>query len=262
MTINNILVAGASVSAGCGLPGGSSNEKLWITQLIKSQYPTSTITNISVIGADNKEIFLAAQSAILQDSYTKLFVCWQSMPRINLNLGLEEYTTSACILSGSSNNIDYKLVANQVVSGNILDKFRQYVLRYYNYHWDIRELVMYVNNLNYLALSKNIDLYFINYQQPWSPQYFDYKQWTAPSELDVFTQDILNSDLRDDAESHRLYNIIHTDYRTIGGIQEKHWLNLYSPLRELQIDTVSATDMHPGIGSQDVFFEFLKSRLQ
>jgi hypothetical protein len=51
--------------------------------------------------------------------------------------------------------------------------------------------------------------------------------------------------------------MIHKDYEAYGGIQEAHWLNLYSSLRSMQVDNVSSTDPHPGYQSQSVFYHYL-----
>ena len=96
---------------------------------------------------------------------------------------------------------------------------------------------------------------------PWDNQYFNRQDWNVPSELDQFSQNILNADLRSDHESKLLYTMIHDEYSKHGGIQEKYWLNLYEPLRTIQIDKISEDDTHPGIQSQHIFFDFLKLRL-
>ena len=96
---------------------------------------------------------------------------------------------------------------------------------------------------------------------PWPKDYFTKKEFTLPSELSEFERRILNVDTRDDEEIIKLYNKIHNDYQSYGGIHEEYWLNLYDSLRSLQIDDASSTDQHPGLLSQDVFVKKLKQNI-
>jgi hypothetical protein len=257
----NILVSGASVSAGQGLKDGKADSSLWINQLINSCLPNSTVTNISVRGYDNKEIFIDTAIELLATQYTHTFVCWQSIPRSNIKLGLETYRTSIGLISPVAVN-DIDLVAGQKVLGKHFDSARKNILKHYNYHWDLVDLVSYTNILINLARMAQSNIYFINYSLPWSDRYFDKINWEIPSELDLFTQEILSVDLRNDAEIRQLYDMIHDHYTTHGSIKEHNWLNLYDPLHNHQIDKVSDSDHHPGVLSQNIFFDLLKPVLQ
>lgn len=259
MTTNKILISGASISAGYGLNDERNDTKLWINQILTQLYQTFNFINISETGADNLEIFLTTADQLTKEHYDLIVVTWQTTPRVNLNFGLEMYNTKASILSPGKCS-DINLVAGNLVSGKTLDRGREYLLKFYNYHWDIKQLVSYVNILCQLAGSSKI--VFVNYLQPWKTcKYFDQKIWRVPTELDEFTQELLEVNLRDDEEIRKLYEMCHRQYELAGGIQESHWLNLYTPLRLIQIDTIS-TNLHPGYLSQDAFAKYLTPILQ
>lgn len=255
----NFLVAGASVSAGKGLNLGKKNPNLWVNQFLNQAYSCclEDICNVSIIGIDNKEIFQNASTELINYDYDVAIVCWQSMPRTNLHFGLETYNTKFPVISPQPAQ-DINLLQQTRVSASQLSKIQKFLVKYYNHHWDIVDLVNYINILVYLAQAKNTKIFFINYNLPWNKNYFfEKKDWNTPNELDLFTRNVLQSEFRDDSESKHLYQMIHNEYARLGGIQVNNWLNLYSPLRDIQIDSISESDGHPGQASQDVFTAFL-----
>jgi hypothetical protein len=249
------LVAGASVSAGAGLQDGKLDRKLWVNQLLTKVYKCSLndISNISIIGIDNKQIFKLCSQALVNNQIDVAVVAWQSMPRTNFNFGLETYNTRFPIVSAQPTH-DIQLVNNEKVSSKELSKIQKFLLTYYNYHHDISDLIHYINILNFIAEQNNTKIFFVNYNLPWQTQrFFDFIEWTTPDTLDRLTQTVLNFEIRDDTETKKLYNLIHHEYLQLGGICEHRWLNLYEPLRLLEVDKISKTDPHPGYLSQDIF---------
>lgn len=258
--MNRILISGASISSGAGLQDEKNNPELFVTRLATEilQHKIEDVDNISIVGVDNKHIFLETALKLSTTYYSDALICWQTIPRINLNFGLETYQTGASIIAGTRNNHDINLVSNQTISKQKIKKIQQYFLRYYNLHWEILELIKYVNILKIIADTHNTRLHFINYSMPWdSNNYFCRINWTVPSDLDSFTQGILQTESRDDSEVLDLYSMIHDSYSQSGGINTDLWLNLHNPLRAMQVDNVSSTDFHPGLQSQEIFFDFL-----
>jgi hypothetical protein len=258
--MSKILISGASVSFGAGLPDQVQNKNLFVNQLACQLLDGvhDQIDNISVIGIDNRAIFLETAHSIGIQHYDHVMICWQSIPRINLNLGLETYQTTVPIVSPESTCHDIGLFGRQKISGKKILEIKNYLLRFHNLHWEILELIKYINILLRLAHLQDTKLYFINYSMPWQTmRYFDKINWTIPSELDNFTQTVLQSEFRNDEESMRLYLMIHDHYQKPGGIQETSWLNLYDPLIDMQIDNAAIDDDHPGLASQQVFFDYL-----
>ena len=86
--------------------------------------------------------------------------------------------------------------------------------------------------------------------------YFNYIDFSTPSELDSYTQDLLNVETRDDSEIKQIYNMIHEQYNLYGGIKSEHWLNLYNSFMSMKIDDADK-DGHPGYKSQDLFANYL-----
>ena len=259
-----ILFIGASATAGFGLPKERNNNDLWATQLATQHfgYSIDQITNIANVGADIKTIFYLSSTAMLNDNYSHVVVEWSSLPRTNIHLGLELYSTRDNILAQEPCKT-HRIVGGQQIHRHLLDKCRKLYLRYYNYHWDMLTLINYLRVLIALAEIKNSKILFVNYNLPWkNNRYFKQIEWKLPSELDRFTQEILDVDLRNDEEIKKIYKMIHKDYRCAGGIQEKYWINLYQPLSDIQIDDVSSTDMHPGLQSQSIFANFLAQNIK
>jgi hypothetical protein len=260
-----LLVAGASISAGYGLLAERYDPALWVNQLAKKSLDIelSNIHNVSIAGSDNNSIFRSAVGNMLTESYNYIIVCWQIMPRFNYTLGLENYDTTVNLIGKTDLKRDIHLAGYQTASKKEIAQTHKFFSKYHNYHWDILELISYIQVLNYIANTQNSHIYYVNYRQPWETnRMFDRKEWSRPSDLDKCTCEILSTDFRDDTDSQTLYNMIHDSYVHNGGIQEDYWLNLYNPLEPMSVDTVSDSDNHPGYKSQQIFEQYLSSCLK
>jgi hypothetical protein len=250
MTVNRILVSGCSFANGSGLPGEHDNPKIWPNQLAAYLEATS-IKNVARTGANNNWIFLETISELIKNKYELVLVEWSAIPRYKINVGLELYSTDSMLTQ------DINLVGRNTISKDWLVDLKNRLLRLHNDHWDILNLVKYVNTLIQIQTKVHGGkIFFINGLGPWSDQYFIKKQISYPSDLDPYTYNLLESDQRADQEIFQLYDMIHTQYSDYGGIQEQYWLNLYSSLANTRIDTVSKTDNHPGYASQDAYAKF------
>jgi hypothetical protein len=248
-----LLVSGASIAAGSGLSAESNDTRLWVNQ-VATEF-NFDVTNIAKIGDDNKEIFLNTMLALTLKQYDYAIVQWAPIPNINLNLGLELYSNRFNLI-GTRDFGDINLVSNQQIDLKYLNKARRYQMKFYKEHWEIRELLAYCKFIKDKIDTKCV--YFLNYSMPWDcNRFFDKTPWSVPSDLDKFTQDLLDVDLRSDVEIEKLYNMIHLDYSTWGPVDKTNWVNLYEPLQMLQVDQISAADHHPGYLSQDRFSKFL-----
>lgn len=260
MSFNKILIAGCSFANGSGLPGEKSNSRIWPNQL-GNKLSAHTIKNIAKTGANNQTIFLETMSALIKDTYDLVLVEWSAIPRYNVKVGLELYSVDS-MLQGR----DINLVGNETISAAWLSDLKNRLLKLHNDHWDILNLVKYVNVLIEMQTKSRLgNIFFINGLGPWPDQYFVKKQINLPSDLDSYTYNLLQSDQRDDAEIFQLYEMIHSQYNEYGGIQEHHWLNLYKSQMKTKIDNVSKIDQHPGYQSQDLyaedFYKILKEKL-
>ena len=264
--MRKILLSGASVTAGLGLPQERHTPELFVNRLATETlgYSKDNVNNICIVGLDNHNIFLDTAAEITKNTYADVIICWQTIPTINFNFGLETYPTSTSLVAPHKMDAtDINLVHKQVISKKKIYEIRMFLLRHYNLHWGILDLVKYINILQTLALANNTRLHFINFALPWDTNhYFRPIDWQVPSELDATTQDILAAEFRDDDETRQLYNTIHQAYASPGGINAHLWLNLYDPLKRLQLDNIDQDDRHPGMQSQGVFFEYLHPLLQ
>lgn len=248
------LIVGCSYANGHGFSEGKDLSELWVNELCK-QIGVSKIDNCAKSGSNNHWIFLQAANMIRQKNYDVVIVAWSETGRLNIQFGLETYTT----LSKLDDANDINLVNHQQVTKKYQRQIGDQLRRYSNYHWPILDLIKYVNIL--LAL-KPKNLFFVNSLGVWSNGFFEQKPITLPSDLSSFEQELLEADLRSDQEIFELYNMIHAQYHEYGGIQPQHWLNLYRSLHNLQIDMAPAMDGHPGLLSQKIFVDTLSQNIK
>ena len=246
-----MLVCGCSFANGHGLTGGKDDSQLWVNQVAtKLDY---TVTNIAESGRNNDWIFIETALELTKHKYSVVLVAWSMLPRINIDLDLELYTT-ASRLTGADLIETNQRTFSKKWQKQVGDK----LLEAYSYHWDLLKLIKYVNILN--SIHKNI--YFVNTYGPWTDNFFTKQDIQLPSDLDQFTQDLLNVDTRDDTEIFQLYNMIHNQYNDAGSIKKHLWLNLYDSFFKNKLDNASSTDRHPGYLSQDAYTKMLYTKLE
>jgi hypothetical protein len=256
MHFNKILIAGCSYTSGYEMPSGQNNPDIW-ANLLSKKLGATTIKNVAKTGANNHFIFLETLSELIKDHYDLVLVQWSAIPRYIYHVGLELYDVETRF------DRDISIINKETISKEWLSEIKNRLLRIHNDHWDILDLVKYVNVL--IELQEKVrsgKIFFINGLGPWPDQYFVKKQINLPSDLTVFEQTLLQVDCRDDLEIFQLYNMIHEQYNNYGGIQENHWLNLYQSQNKLKVYTISSTDLHPGCASQEIFSEYFHQQLQ
>lgn len=248
-----VLVVGCSYAQGHGLNLEASDPDLWVNKLFASE--DWHVDNRSRPGHNNHWIFLETVGCLLKQSYDFVLVSWSAIPRYYFHAGLELYSVHTAL-----NNIDVNVNDNTRISGRWLEAIGNNLKKIHNDHWDLLDLVKYVNVLINMQGANKIA--FVNALGPWSQDYFVKKDIKLPSDLSPYEQDLLQIQTRDDAEIFALYDMIHDHYAGHGGIHEQNWLNLYSSLKDLQIDTVSDQDLHPGYSSQQVYVDTFAPQLQ
>ena len=256
MNFDKILIAGCSYTSGYKMPGEQNNPDIW-PNLLSKKLGATTIKNVAKTGANNHFIFLETLSELIKDHYDLVLVQWSAIPRYMYHVGLELYDVNTRF------DRDINIVNNKTISTEWLSEIKNRLLKIHNDHWDILDLVKYVNVLIELQTkSRHGHIFFINGLGPWPDQYFLRKQINLPSDLTIFEQTMFQVDCRDDLEIFQLYNMVHEQYNKYGGIQENHWLNLYQSQDNLKVDTISSTDSHPGCASQEIFSEYFYQQLQ
>ena len=242
----SMLVCSCNLTTGMSDNGLKDDPKSWINQLAtKLGY---NLTNISKIGMSNSGIFVETMLELSKQKYDAIVIAWSILPRINVDLGLELYTTTSRLKGSHVIETNKKTFSKkwQRAAG-------EYYYNYVSYHWDFLKLVKYVNILK----SQHKNIYFVNTYSPWSDNFFTKIDIQLPSDLDEFTQDLLNVKTRDDIEIFQLYNMIHKQYNDAGGINSDLWLNLYDSFQKNKLDSVSSTNKFPGYLSNDRYTEML-----
>lgn len=245
------MVVGCSFAYGAGLRLENQDPSLWVNQL----FSNADLTNVAKTGANNSWIFLETVSQLRKQRYDLVLVAWTAIPRYNFHVGLELYPVHTMLNKAS---VDVNLNSHVTVSGKWLTSIGDNLNKIHNDHWDLLDLVKYINTLIELQVTaRGGKLVFVNSLGPWCNNYFEHKKITLPSDLDPYVQNLLEVEHRDDSDIFKLYNMIHAQYADHGGIQESYWLNLYNSLRKQQIDTASDHDLHPGYKSQTAYVEYL-----
>jgi hypothetical protein len=280
--MKKILVAGNSYLSGFGFKQGPTDSRLMVAQMCNKLFDSPEINNLAVTGSHARTIFQTTALELSQRHYDIVFVGWSLSPHFAFDLGLELYSTYT-ILSEYDININ----PNIRISGKKLKKIGDELKKYMNDHWSLLDIVKYVNTLKYIQQTCNKGkIFFINLSLPCPMDYFNYSNYTRPSDLPGYVQNLLNVEHRDDEEIRKLYNMIQSQYAEAGGICEENWLNLYSPLVSMQVDTVDSLfdkrnkpfahfyysqqeldrlgsgplppgESHPGPMSQDIFANYL-----
>jgi len=255
MATKKALVVGCSITSGYKMTAGHDDpdhHRLWSNQLL-SKLDNFEIINRSKTGVNNHWIFMEAMSALTQDHYDLVLIQWTGLGRIFLPAGLELYDTYTNMTSG----LDMNLVNRSILPGKWLQDVNNRLKSFSNLHWDILNIVRYVNILIQIQQLKKSKICFVDSGLQWSLGYFEKKSITKPLELSKFEQYILEVEHRDDSEIFDLYNMIHNQYQEYGNIQTDNWLNLYQSHESWKVDTIAPDDFHPGYLSQDILVQCL-----
>lgn len=255
------LFVGCSYTQGTGFDHEDQAPELWVNLLHKNSFLSDyEIVNSSIAGSSNANIFNRAAELLTDNTFDYAFVQWTSVPRYEVQLGLELYPTRVVFMPNAeffdvnTNEINY---SKQYLKG-INDRFTSLV----NLHQEILDLVRYVNVLLKIAKLKDTKIFFVNGLCPWDHSYFTQVDNLNPDEYTPFTRVLLNTDNRDDQEIFKLYNKIHKEYTELGTIQEQHWLNLYNSMLLTRVDT-NNDNVHPGTQSNHSYYKtFLTALLE
>lgn len=258
------LFTGCSFTAGSGFELEKTDPGLWVNLLHKNikVLQNTKLVNCGVPGGSNDEIFTKSVEYILNYHPKFVFVEWTSYPRYWFNLGLEMYETRVPFIpNGQILPLDKQLELNEITyTKKYLEDLRDRVVTLSHPYYEISKIVNYVNILVNLCKLKKCSIFFINGLCHWDQDFFIKKENVLPYDYTDYTKKILNIDNRDDDEILALYNKIHSEYNSIGGIQESRWLNLYNSLGKNKID-VNSDEIHPGYESNQKYFKFLSQAL-
>lgn len=250
--MKQVLFAGCSYTAASGFELGKDDPRAWVNLVHKNSWLAKyELNNVASGGRSNAGIFQDAVLHMSKGDTAVAFVAWTSVPRYAMHLGLETYDTSAIFVPNCElrdhNLHDIKYSKRYLHS--IRDRFTSLA----HPHYEILQLLDYVNALVNLARLAEIQLYFINALCPWDDGYFDRLSDVLPESYTEFTKQIIKTKTRDDAEVFEIYNNIHTQYEQAGGIQPRHWINLYGSFRQQLVD-FNSDGRHPGTESNQLYY--------
>lgn len=255
--MKRILFSGCSFVSGYALEDEHRNpghfSRILANNLFDKNY---TIDNIAVDGYSNQRIFLDSAASLIKNQYDYAFVCWTSYPRYYCWVGLETYNVEQCFTPNMSQARDLNTNDISWKEKDII-KIGNSLLLLNHGHYEIRDLVSYVNVLISVANNTKTKIFFVNNILPFDQGYFDHIDGSIiPSMLTKYTNELLNSHNRDDAEINELYHMMHRHYVEKGGINEKHWLNLYQNFFNMRVDFADDNE-HPGLNSHKLFADLL-----
>ena len=252
------LFAGCSFTHGNGFKLETAEPCLWVNQLYNKFFSHTKQLNVSKGGRSNAGIFQDTVKALLTYPVEYAVVEWTSMPRYELDLGFETFSTrqwfmpNGILPSHTLHDVSY----SSAYLTSICERFTTLAHDYY----EISNLIEYVNILVNLTQLTKTKIFFVNGICPWDNDFFIKKETGLPSEYTMYTQKILSTETRSDKNIYQLYNIMHDNFTNQGGVHESLWLNLYSSMFSNRIDVNSDTT-HPGINSNNLYFDLFSKAL-
>jgi hypothetical protein len=254
------VFVGCSITAGSGFEDFKDSNSLWVNLLAKNipALKETKVINAGVPGISNDKIFHNAVKEITKHQPKYAFVQWTSYPRYEFSLGVETYSTSQYFTPNSI--VSEHRLHKENYSANYIKDIRDRFLSLHHPHYGIVQLIEFVNTLIKLCTVTGTKIFFVNGLCPWDNEYFVKLDNVLPSSYTQYTQEILDAGTRDDGEVFKLYDKIHSEYQQAGSVQQPHWLNLYKSFRDHKVDT-NSDNKHPGIKSNQIYFDFLKESL-
>lgn len=273
--MKKVLFTGCSFTAGTGWssidPGAPAKDSssLWVNLCHQNiDYLTQfDLINRGVGGASNTEIFENTMREISKfgKDIEVIFCQWTSAPRYNFKIGFELWSTQEYLENASTSysKHDVNLHSGEHYPRKYIKDLLDRLRVLHHLHWEILKVVDYSNIITTVAKAYGIkQVFHINGLCPWDKNYFVELYNVKPSEYTNFTKtEILNIETRDDSDIYQLYKIAHNDYKSVGGINESSWLNLYNSFRNQQID-VNFDKIHPGIKSNQIYFNQIKQFIE
>jgi len=257
--MTHTVFSGCSYTAGTGFELEKNQPELWVNQLYDKFFSHTTKLNISKPGRSNAGIFQDTIQALVDYSVDYAVIQWTSMPRYELELGFELYSTLQVFMpngycrSTNTNSDNY--------SSDYLNAIRDRFTTLAHDCHEISNLVGYVNTILKVSKLTNTQVFFINGLCPWDQDFFVKKNNCLPNQYTKYTQKLLNANTRDDNEVFQLYHKMHNNFDSAGSINQDHWLNLYDSMRSQLID-VNQDGLHPGQQSNNIYANQFSKKLE
>ena len=254
------LFAGCSYTAGIGFDQEKNEPGLWVNLLhSKNDFLNKTkLLNVATSGRSNAGIFQDAVWTILHNNVKYAFVAWTNVIRYEISVGLECYATKAFFIPGSV-HLDCK-VNSGAYPASYLQNISDRLTTLAHPHYELVNLIYYINSLISLCELKKCQLFFVNALCDWDKDYFVKKHNVLPENYTEYTKQLISITTRDDDEIFKIYEKMHNEYNQSGGIRADKWLNLYKSFRSTLIDT-NNDNLHPGLQSNFNYYQQLVKAL-
>lgn len=249
MTKSKMTFVGCSFTVGVGLEYEKSDQGNYANIVGKTH--DSLVTNLSVGGNSNYNIFISAINELIENEPDYLIVQWTALNRLWLYPGPD---TFLYLDFDVKQDFQYRDI---VFSKKELQKFSDiFHLLNHDYH-NIITLVDYCKIIN--AVTKNTKIIFINGLVPWTSDLFNSASINDPfAKFGNFTKEILDFENREDSELHTLFSNIHDKLMQLDTTQ---WVNLIDSMARSQIDYGSDA-AHPGYKSHELYATMINDYLK
>jgi hypothetical protein len=172
-------------------------------------------------------------------------------------LGVELYDVSQYWSLGHSLddvNINPSITYSKKYLSDVKNKF----FALHHDHCEIVKILNYTAAINRISQRLGVKVYFVNNILPWDNGFFNAvtNKDRLPSDVTLYTQNLLNSQTRDDEEFFKIYDNIHQEYADAQGLQCS-WINLDVGFREQFLLDLGNDNKHPGELSHRQFGKFL-----
>jgi len=232
-----ILVGGCSFSSGWGFKQEKKDPKIWPNLL--GRMLDADVTNVAETGYDNMGIFLKTLAAMSDQQPELVLVQVTDLVRVVISPN-----TNGHRLVGPCN------ISNGLVSD---DRYREFfkifsVLNQPYEHWHrfIKIMTVYQN--------LKVPIFFINGLLNWDKNFFS-------NQSSSFMKYILDED---NLASDKVCLGQNEVNRSKEKINQSLWINLTESMKQLQIDSVSADDHHPGPSTHELMagkiFDYLQKQ--
>jgi len=258
-----IAFTGGSITSGVGWNLPEEQDYMWVNLLHKNCFSDLKLVNAGTQGTTNEEIFRKTLKLIADEEHLSILICsWVSLIRQKFSVGLELWPTEIVVNGVTPLRIkDFKL-STGILPTKYLSDLKNRFLSLFHYHYEIKKILEYINIINKLCAQKNIQIYHVNDSCPWDKNYFVELNNVKPEQYTNFTKStILNIEQRSDEEIFQLYKKLHEEYRSLGGVQEHTWVNLYDSWLD-NITDYNHDGFHPGKQSNFYFYTVVKNFLE
>jgi hypothetical protein len=256
--MKKLLFSGCSLTQGVGLELEQMDPANYCNVFSRLAFDHGQVDNIGLGGHSNLRIFLDTSRQLLSGEYNYAFVGWTSYPRHVFYPVVQPEHNRHWLIPNSP--VCQEPFEDINLSEKELLLLRDKFLLLQHAHYDILDIVRYVNILVHLAQSVGTKIYFINNLCHWDQDYF--KRAVEPvkvSDLTPHTRELIDVASRRDTMIVALYNQMHDEYEEHGGIQEQLWLNLYDNISNKMVD-IGNDNSHPGTATYTKYGTLLAQR--